>query len=69
MSICRFLLFIYLCIYMYMQMALEENESGNYFPVFGTCLGFELLCIIVCQVWIAVCLIILYSINHADFFV
>ena len=31
-------------------MALEENDNGNYFPVFGTCLGFELLCVIVSQV-------------------
>lgn len=31
------------------KMALEENDKGNYFPVFGTCLGFELLCIIVTQ--------------------
>lgn len=31
------------------KMALEENDKGNYFPMFGTCLGFELLCIIVSQ--------------------
>ncbi|KAH7280475.1 hypothetical protein KP509_37G069300 [Ceratopteris richardii] len=31
------------------KMALEENDNGDYFPVFGTCLGFELLCIIVSQ--------------------
>ncbi|KAI5078471.1 hypothetical protein GOP47_0006142 [Adiantum capillus-veneris] len=31
------------------KMALEENDKGDYFPVFGTCLGFELLCIIVSQ--------------------
>lgn len=31
------------------KMALEENDKGDYFPVFGTCLGFELLCVIVSQ--------------------
>ena len=44
-------------------MALDENDNGNYFPVFGTCLGFELLCVIVSQVSILpMFLIMLYKI-------
>lgn len=31
------------------KMALEENDKGEYFPVFGTCLGFELLSVIISQ--------------------
>lgn len=25
------------------KLAVEENEKGNYYPIFGTCLGMELL--------------------------
>lgn len=28
------------------ELAIEMNEAGDYFPIFGTCLGFELLIII-----------------------
>jgi gamma-glutamyl hydrolase len=28
------------------EIAIELNEAGTYFPVFGTCLGFELLIIL-----------------------
>ncbi|KAJ7549004.1 hypothetical protein O6H91_07G036200 [Diphasiastrum complanatum] len=31
------------------QMALRANDEGDYFPVFGTCLGYELLSVIVSQ--------------------
>jgi len=26
-----------------MNLAIEANDKGDYFPVWGTCLGFELL--------------------------
>ncbi|KAH9313801.1 hypothetical protein KI387_022428, partial [Taxus chinensis] len=31
------------------KLALEENDSGNHFPVFGVCLGFELISMILSQ--------------------
>ena len=32
------------------QMALEANDAGDYFPVQGTCMGFEALAIYFSQV-------------------
>lgn len=33
-----------------LQMVIEANERGDYFPLYGVCLGFELLTILVTQV-------------------
>jgi gamma-glutamyl hydrolase len=32
------------------QMVIEANERGDYFPLYGVCLGFELLTVLVSQV-------------------
>eukprot|EP00730_Choanoeca_flexa_P013843 TRINITY_DN5784_c0_g1_i2.p1 TRINITY_DN5784_c0_g1~~TRINITY_DN5784_c0_g1_i2.p1 ORF type:complete len:307 (+),score=84.73 TRINITY_DN5784_c0_g1_i2:1-921(+) len=32
-----------------MSLALEANDKGDYFPVWGTCLGFETLAVVVAQ--------------------
>jgi len=37
----------YECCKKLFYMAIEENDKGNYFPIWGCCLGFELLIIIV----------------------
>ncbi len=33
-----------------LQMVIEANERGDYFPLYGVCLGFELLTVLVSQV-------------------
>jgi hypothetical protein len=32
------------------QMVIESNDNGDYFPLYGACLGFQLLTVIVSQV-------------------
>jgi len=38
------------CICLFVQIALEKNDAGDYFPVYGVCLGFELISMIVSEV-------------------
>jgi gamma-glutamyl hydrolase len=37
-------------LFLFLQWAIEANDNGDYFPVYGVCLGFELLGILVSQV-------------------
>jgi hypothetical protein len=37
-------------LYLLVQKALEKNEAGDYFPLYGVCLGFELITMIVSEV-------------------
>jgi hypothetical protein len=37
-------------LYMLVQKALEKNDAGDYFPLYGICLGFELITMIVSEV-------------------
>jgi hypothetical protein len=32
------------------QMVIKANDNGDYFPLYGACLGFQLLTVIVSQV-------------------
>ena len=49
-SIVYFILLYYFLLLL--QWAIEANDNGDYFPVYGVCLGLELLGILVSQVHI-----------------
>lgn len=39
-----------ICVHLITQWALEANDNGDYFPIYGVCLGYELLTILVTKV-------------------
>lgn len=57
---------LFIQLYLFVQKILEKNDAGDHFPLFATCLGFELITMIISQVsWLSHSFIIFHlSFRH-----